>query len=122
MNQKEVLAWAVKSFGAIANNRDERGARLAEEAIEIAQCEGVPLDIIIRIANHVYSRPSGELRQEIGGTAIALMACAENADLSVYECSFREFERMNSKSYEWWQKKHADKVAAGIANLSPVKV
>src|SRR4051812_11277389 len=52
-----VLAWAVRSFGPIALNRDERAARMAEEAVEVAQVEGVPLDVMQRITARVYSRP-----------------------------------------------------------------
>lgn len=120
INQKHVLDWAVRAFGPIANNNDERAARLAEEAIEIAQCEGVPLDVIIRIAQRVYSRPAGERWQEIGGTCIALLAYAENVGLSVDRCAGKEWQRVLSKPSEWWTRKHAEKVAAGTANLTPV--
>jgi hypothetical protein len=120
INQQQVLEWAVRSFGAIAKNSDERAARLAEEAIEIAQCEGVPLEVIIKIAQRVYSRPAGERWQEIGGTGVALLAYAENAGLGLEKCIEREWTRLQSKSLEWWKMKHAEKVAAGTADLSPV--
>lgn len=121
IQQKEVLDWAVRSFGPVAKNSDERAARLAEEAIEIAQCEGVPLDVIVKIAERVYSRPAGEKWQEIGGTGIALLAYAENAGLGLDVCVFREWERVQTKSAEWWAMKHAEKVAAGTANLSSIR-
>lgn len=116
--QANVLAWAVNSFGPIARNRDERAARLAEEAIEIAQAEGVSLDIVVRIATRVYSRPAGELWQELGGLGITMLAFAENAGLNVDTCTEREWRRVLSKTPEWWAKKHAEKVEAGTANLS----
>ncbi len=119
--QADVLGWAVSSFGPIAQNIDERAARIAEEAIEIAQVEGVPLDTIKRIADRVYSRPPGERWQEIGGTMIGILSYAEIVGLSVVECTRREFDRVLSKPREWWQKKHAEKVAAGTADLSPTK-
>lgn len=119
IDQQSVLDWAVRSFGEIARNRDERAARLAEEAIEIAQAEGVPLEVIVRIATRVYSRPAGELWQELGGLGITALAFAENAGLSLGGCTDREWQRVNSKSPEWWAKKHAEKVTAGTANLSP---
>lgn len=118
-DQSDVLAWAVRSFGPIAQNVDERAARIAEEAIEIAQVEGVPLDTIKRIADRVYSRPAGERWQEIGGTMIGILSYAEIVGLSMAECTRREFDRVLSKPREWWQKKHAEKVAAGTADLSP---
>lgn len=117
--QKKVLDWAVENFGVIATNRDERAARLIEEAVEVAQAEGVPLEIVQRIVERIYSRPPGELSQEIGGLAITLDALAENAGLDVTVEAERELERITSKSKEWWTKKHAEKVEAGTANLTP---
>lgn len=117
--QARVLAWAVESFGEIAKNRDERAARLVEEAIEIAQAEGVPLDVLKRIAERVYERPAGELGQEIGGLGITLDALAENAGYDVRLETERELACILSKPKDWWARKHAEKVAAGTANLSP---
>lgn len=119
VTQKAVLSWAVDSFGPIAKNRDERAARLVEEAIEVAQAEHVPLEVVLRIASHVYSRPVGELGQEIGGCGITLLALAENAGLDFWVECRREFRRVLSKPRDWWHRKHAAKVAAGTADLSP---
>lgn len=117
--QERVLAWAVENFGPIARNRDERAARLVEEAIEVAQAEGLSLAILKRIADRVYARPAGELWQEIGGLAITLDALAENAGLNVQDEADREWSRVVSLPKDWWQRKHAAKVAAGTADLSP---
>ena len=117
--QKKVLDWAVRSFGNIAKNRDERAARLAEEAIEVAQAEGVPEAIVSKILARVYSRPIGELSREIGGVGITLEALAENAGHDLEADTEREWRRVLSKSKDWWTKKHAAKVAAGTANISP---
>lgn len=119
-SQADVLRWAVESFGPIAQNVDERAARVAEEAIEIAQVEGVPLETIKRITDRIYSRPPGERWQEIGGTMIGMLSYAEIVGLSLAECTHREFQRVLSKPRDWWQRKHAEKVAAGTADLSPV--
>jgi NTP pyrophosphatase (non-canonical NTP hydrolase) len=119
VTQSAVLAWAVRSFGPVAKNRDERAARLVEEAAEIAQVEGVPLEVVCRIAGRVYSRPPGELGQEIGGLGITLLALAENAGIDCHAEVRREFRRVLSKPPAWWKHKHAEKVAAGTADLSP---
>lgn len=114
-----VLQWAVDSFGPTALNRDERAARVTEEAIEVAQVEGVPLEVIQRITERVYSRPVGELGQEIGGLMVCLYALAANCGVD-FDAEFRrEFARVLSKPRDWWQRKHAEKVAAGTADLSP---
>lgn len=116
-----VLQWAVNSFGAIALNRDERAARMTEEAIEVAQVEGVPVDVIQRIAARVYSRPVGELGQEIGGLMVGLYALAANSGIDLDAEFRREFDRVLSKSREHWARKHTEKVAAGTADLSPTQ-
>jgi hypothetical protein len=118
---REILNWAIENFGPVAANRDERAARLAEEAIEIAHAEGVSLEMVAKIADRVYSRPAGELSQEIGGVRVTLEALAENAGLSVEEETAREFQRIIRLPKEWWEQRHAEKVAAGTANLSEPK-
>ncbi len=114
----KVLAWAVANFGDCATERLERAARVAEEGIEIAQAEGLPGEVVGRILERVYSREPGELGQEIGGLALCLEACAENAGLDLESEARREWERISSLPKEWWEKKHAEKVSAGTANLS----
>jgi predicted metalloendopeptidase len=118
--QKRVYEWVLRSFGPGALNRDERAARLAEESVEVAQAEGVPLDAMLRIVERVYSRPVGEIGREIGGVAITLDALAENLGRSVSADAETELARVLSKPAEHWRMKHAEKVAAGTANLSPV--
>lgn len=117
--QSEVLQFAVDSFGPIARNRDERAARLAEEAIEVAQAEGVELEVIVRIAERVYSRPAGDLHRELGGVALTALSMSQIAGLSFASCAKQEWLRVKSKPRDWWQKRHAEKVAAGTADLSP---
>lgn len=120
LEQRRVLKWATDNFGAIANNADERAARLVEEALEIAQAQGVPLEVVGRIATRCYSRAVGELGQEIGGCGIALLALAESAGLNFEDEILREWQRVAHLPKEHWRKKHAEKVAAGTADLSPI--
>lgn len=119
--QCDVLDWAVENFGEVARNVDERAARLVEEAIEVAQHAGVPTYVIERIMRRVYSRPVGDLGQELGGVGIALMAVAENSGLGFQTEILKEWDRVQALPKEHWQRKHAEKVAAGTADLSPVK-
>lgn len=114
----KVLKWAYDSFGEIALNRDERAARMVEEAIEVAQVESVPLEIVQRIAARVYSRPVGNLGQEIGGLMLGLYALAGNTDIDIHAEFEKEFARVKSKPRDWWTRKHAEKVEAGTADLS----
>ena len=119
---KEILKWAVSNFGPVAANRDERAARVAEEAIEIAHAEGVSVDALWRIVGRVYSRPIGHIAQEIGGLGVTLEALAENVGLSTEIETEREFQRIIGLPKEWWEQRHAEKVAAGTADLSEPKI
>lgn len=93
----------------------------AANKIDEAQAEGVPVDLVEKIAGRIYARPPGKLAQEIGGLAITLDALAENAGLNVNEEADRELARVLSLPKDWWARKHAEKVAAGVADLSVSK-
>ena len=45
---KEFLAWAVRMFGPVALERQERLDRFIEEAIELAHAEGMDGFVLIR--------------------------------------------------------------------------
>jgi hypothetical protein len=93
---KAVLMWGRETFGEIALDRNERACRFLEEALELAQCEGVTCDRAHRIMQRVYSRPKGELGKEIGQAMITLEILAENAGISAEVEAAREFSRLRS--------------------------
>lgn len=55
----------------------ERAMRMLEEAAELAQALGVAEEQFRLIGRHVWSKPKGEIYQELGGAALTLAACAE---------------------------------------------
>lgn len=113
----DILAWAVATFGPIAAERTERGARLVEEAIEAAQACGVSIQQVQRIAERAYSRPVGALNKEIGQVGMTLEALAEVSGLDVDQEIEREWQRVQAIPAEHWAKRHAEKVAQGTAGL-----
>lgn len=113
--QKHTLVWAVESFGSAAVDPRERAARLVEEAIEVAQALGLEPDVIKTISDRVYSRPLGELEQEIGGVGITALNLDESAGIDFEAATLKEWARIQSKSRAHWQKKHDEKVEAGTA-------
>jgi NTP pyrophosphatase (non-canonical NTP hydrolase) len=117
VKQKEVLAWAVEAFGDTALRFQERAARMVEEAIEVAQAEGLSPEIVRKILDRVYSRPPGDLWQELGGLMITAMALAENQGLDLHDCARQEFARVQSKTKDWWTRKHQEKIEAGTAHF-----
>jgi hypothetical protein len=71
-----------------------------EEALELAQATGCSQDEVQMLVNYVYSRPAGQLDQEVGGTLVTLaglctamhieMESAGNSELK------RNWERINA--------------------------
>lgn len=115
---KEMLAWAVAMFGPAALNRDERAARVLEEALELAQCEGVSEEVCARLVGRVYSRDHGVTVQEIAGLQFCINTLAENMGINPITEAEIEFIRVSKWPKEYWNKKHGEKIAAGVANLS----
>lgn len=114
-SQRETLEWAVATWGEGARNRAERARRMVEEAIELAQAEGLPLAEVDRLMRHVYARPPGDTRQEIAGVAITLAGLAENAGIEVADAVALEWMRLAALSPGFLAAKHAAKVRAGVA-------
>lgn len=114
-NRANALAWAIDTFGPITTNRTERACRFVEEAIELAHAEGLSAAVLCALIGRVYARPAGDLETEIGQAALTLEMLAENACLSVDRLADAEFRRVTSIPKEEWQRRHAAKVARGIA-------
>lgn len=95
--QQAVKAWLIKALGdAQFNSTLERSSRFFEEATELAQATGLPRELAQTIFDSVYDRPSGEVRQEVGGTFITMLALAENQKVYALNCLQDEFNRINT--------------------------
>lgn len=87
--------WAERCFGALeANDPTQRGLRHVEEAIELAQACRVPRDQVLALVEHVYSRPPGDIAQEIGGSALTLAVLAVALGYDLESRCGAELERM----------------------------
>jgi hypothetical protein len=115
---KAFLAWAIRTFGPVAANRDERAARFIEEALELAHAEGLELHVIDRIMWRVYGKPKGNVAREIGQAMACLEVLAENIGISAEAEAQKEFARVQSIPQEEWTRRHEAKVKLNIANLS----
>lgn len=117
-NQKAVYQWAVDTFGEHATIKTERAARLVEESIELAQAVGLPHGIITKLTERVYSRPVGDVPRELGGVVLTVLAAAECLGLSAAEEGRREFDRVLNLPKDHFQRKVAEKEAAGVENIA----
>ena len=113
--QTQVADWCVAAFGRDqAVSIAQRGIRLVEEAIEAAQASGCGREMVHKLVDYVYSRPIGELHQELGGVGVGALALAAAAGLCADECEATEVARIISKPLEHFAARNEAKNAAGF--------
>lgn len=118
LRQQRVFAWAKAAFGeAQATSLAQRGLRLLEEAAEAFQAAGGTAELARACVDHVFSRPTGTLGQELGGVGVTLLALAAAADTSADYQESREVERVLSKPLEHFAQRNAAKNAAGLVAM-----
>jgi hypothetical protein len=78
--QERVADWGRAAFGeqmiveTSLSVKAERCHRFMEESLELVQAAGTTKEEVLQLVDYVYSRPVGELPQEIGGTLVCLAA------------------------------------------------
>lgn len=117
--QDRMEAWVAACFGPEALHPYERAERVLEEALELAQCEGVDPPRIHAIAHAVYAKPPGTPGQEIGGVATCLLAYAQSRGISADTAELRELTRITKLPPEHFRARHAAKFASGLAIQPP---
>lgn len=110
--QAQAFDWMSAAFGP--QTIVQRGVRLAEEAIEAAQAAEVPRDMLHKLVDHIYDRPAGDLRQELGGVGVTLLGLAAAAGLSADECEAAELARVLAKPLAFFAARNAAKNDAGF--------
>lgn len=115
---RAMLDWCWATFGSVALDRQERAMRLLEEAMEVAQCEGITPGLMARMAHRTGARPPGQLAQEVGQMMNLLECLAENAGLDARAEGEREFARCRAVVQEEWDRRHAAKVASGVTEVN----
>lgn len=118
--QREVHEWCAAAFGADhAASLPQRGIRHVEEAIEAAQAAGCERAMVLKLVDYVFDRPAGELRQEIGGSGLTLLALAQAASISADEAECAEIARVKAKPLEHFAKRNRVKNDAGFNTSAP---
>lgn len=113
--QKQVAKWCAAAFGVDHQSSiPQRGVRLLEESIEAYQAAGGRAEMAHKLVDYTFSRPVGELSQELGGVGIGLLALAEAAGISADAEERRELERVLSKPLEHFTKRNQAKNDAGF--------
>jgi sugar phosphate isomerase/epimerase len=96
--QRRVVNWLLACFGQeIASDKAERSHRFVEEAIELAQAQGMTLLETIQLVTYVYGRPAGEPAQEVGGVMVTLAALCQATGIDMEEAAEAELTRVWEK-------------------------
>lgn len=96
--QSRVRPWLVACFSEDFDTEEHaREARFIEEAIELFQAKGRSFDELISVAKYVYSRPVGEVHQEVGGVMTTLAALCIVSKLDMHEAGEAELARIWTK-------------------------
>ena len=114
-HQNRVGAWVRSRFGDSNMKPIERAARLLEEAIELAQAEGMSATDAHRLTDFVYDKPAGEPKQEIGGIGVCLLAWGAATGENIWTLTRNELARIEAKSAEHFHERHKIKSDAGVA-------
>lgn len=108
-------AWAIRAFGAShVVNRRLRALRLLEEAIELAQAEGVSLELAKHSVDVVYSRPVGQANTEFGGVMMTAAVYAETTGMQMDDALMVELNRVLTKPLEHFHQRNQDKIDLGL--------
>jgi hypothetical protein len=109
------LAWAHETFGDVALDPTERLMRFVEEAVELAVACDLPRERLEKIIERVYSRGPGNIEQEAAQCQVTLELWAKALRFDLDAAATKEFYRVQSIPKEEWARRHAAKVAVGIA-------
>lgn len=109
------LMWAVETFGDVALDRHERALRFVEESIELAEAMCLTSSELQAIIVRVYNRPSGNVPRELGQCQMTLEVLAKSIGVDLDQEATKEFQRVQDIPKDEWSRRHAAKVAIGIA-------
>ncbi len=98
MREKLSYSWVVACFGIDrARSRKERSMRVLEEAIELAQACGHKRADCLTQLDQTFAKPTGEIKQEIGGVLVTLASLCGLFNLDMDEIFTTEFARCIEK-------------------------
>lgn len=92
--QQQVHSWAVECFGGeIAFDKIQRNHRFLEEALELVQALDCTRSEAHQLVDYVFSRPAGDVVQEVGGVMTTLATLCTANDRDMENCGDIELRR-----------------------------
>lgn len=99
--QDRVQDWLIRCLGTkAAIDPTQRNHRFLEEALELVQARGCTESEALEMVRYVYSRPVGEVEQEIGGVMLSLAGLCAATSHNMTECGERELARVCGRMNE----------------------
>ncbi len=93
--QQSVRIWILECFGSeISDHKPERNQRFLEESLELVQSCGMSSDDAHWLVDYVYSRPVGNMSQEVGGTLVTLAALCGAQNINMGDAANTELQRI----------------------------
>jgi NTP pyrophosphatase (non-canonical NTP hydrolase) len=115
--QHRIADWCAAAFGKDhATNIEQRGLRLAEEAIEAAQAANCDPATLHKLIDYIYAKEPGALAQELGGVGLCVLAMANAAGIDADDAESAECERVLSKPLEFFAARNKVKNDAGFVS------
>ena len=115
--QRIVERWTVRTFGPEMMTPHERVLRVLEEALELAQAEGLPVLETTRMVDYVYARPAGAPAQEVGGLRLTILAYCAAKGLLADDCEAAEVARVLTKDPQHFRDRNVEKAHAGVGDF-----
>jgi len=92
--QQRIISWLGRTYGQKTLEKEERCLRYAEESMELLQAAGVDRETLLKIVDHVYSRPKGDVDQEVTGSYITLVGMCHAHGIDLHRSVDRELDRV----------------------------
>lgn len=110
-----IIVWVSTRLGhRLLNNRWERAMRVLEEAMELAQAEGVDSVSAMDLYHRVANRPKGDPAQEGAGLNVCLMAWSHAAGVDLPVVTEGEVARIEAMDPTDIQSRQNTKAALGL--------
>lgn len=107
--------WALRAFGyERVTDKRIRALRLTEEVVELAQILGVDQKQLHKLVDVVYSRPVGQVHQEIGGIMVTLCVLCAALDINPDTAFEMELLTILNRSPEHFEKRNKEKMDLGL--------
>ena len=79
-----VDTWVQQCFGSLkALTTRERSFRFIEEGVELVQATGLTKEEVIRVVEHVYAKPVGQVEQEAGGVLMSMTVLCNHLGINM---------------------------------------